>query len=60
LRKEKSLEELTRQYEALGSPERAATRWGVEEMVMPEDTRERVGEWVSEVYMGGFAKERLE
>jgi hypothetical protein len=49
LRKEKSLEELTRQYEALGSPERAAIRWGVEEMVMPEDTRERVGEWVSEV-----------
>ncbi|KAI5782266.1 carboxyl transferase, partial [Pyronema domesticum] len=47
-----TLEKLTKEYEALGNPVRTATRWGMEEMIKAEDSRERVTRWTRECYEG--------
>lgn len=46
------LAELIREYKLMENPLRAAGRFGIEEVVEPERTRERVCDWVKGVYEG--------
>ena len=54
-----ALQRLFDEYEALKNPIRSANQFGVEEIIVPEDTRRVVGEWVQQVYEGSL-KDRLE
>lgn len=47
------LEELKAEYKAMENPLRAAARFNIEEVIRPEETRQRAAEWVLLQYEKG-------